>query len=55
MMLGVLQSNRDNVLAAIASFRQALDVFESALRTNNKDALQSALDQSRTHYQTLIN
>ena len=55
MMLGVLQSNRDNVLAAIASFRQALDVFESALRTNNKDALQSALDQSRTHYQTFIN
>jgi len=55
MMLGVLQSNADNVLASIASFRQSLDVFESALQTKNNDALQAALDQSRIHYQMLIN
>jgi prephenate dehydrogenase len=55
MMLGVLQSNVDNVLASIASFRQSLDVLESALVTDNKDALQSALDQSRTQYKTLVN
>ena len=55
MMLGVLQSNVDNVLASIASFRQSLDVLESALVTGNKDALQSALDQSRTQYKTLVN
>jgi len=55
MMLGVLLSNTDNVLASIAGFRQSLDVLESALRTNSKDALQAALDQSRSHYQMLTN
>ena len=55
MMLGVLLSNTDNVLASIAGFRQSLDVLESALQTNDKDALQSALDQSRNHYQMLTN
>jgi len=55
MMLGVLQSNADNVLASIANFRQSLDVLEDALQTNNKDALQAALDQSRTYYQMLTN
>jgi len=55
MMMGVLQSNADNVLASIASFRQSLDILESALQTNNRDALQAALDQSRNHYQMLTN
>lgn len=55
MMLGVLQSNADNVLASITSFRQSLDVLESALQSKNKDELHSSLDQSRSHYQTLIN
>ena len=55
MMLGVLQSNADNVLASISGFRQSLDVLESALRSDDKGALQSALDRSRNHYQTLIN
>jgi len=55
MMLGVLQSNTDNVLASIAGFRQSLDVLESALRANDKDALQAALNQSRNHYQLLTN
>jgi prephenate dehydrogenase len=55
MMLGVLQSNADNVLVSIASFRQALDALEAALKAGNKDALQSTLDQSRNHYNSLIN
>ena len=55
MMLGGLQSNADNVLASIASFRQSLDVLEDALQVKNKDKLQADLDQSRIHYQTLIN
>jgi len=55
MMMGVLQSNADNVLASIASFRQSLDVLESALRSDNQNILKSSLDQSRTQYQTLIN
>jgi prephenate dehydrogenase len=55
MMLGVLQSNTDNVLASIASFRRSLDTIESALQSGNQEALQSTLDQSCTHYHTLVN
>jgi len=55
MMLGVLQSNADNVLASIASFRQSLDVLESALQVGDKDELKSTLDKSRNHYRALIN
>jgi prephenate dehydrogenase len=55
MMLGVLQSNADNVLASIAGFRQSLDAIESALQSNNEDELQTVLDRSRHHYQLLIN
>jgi prephenate dehydrogenase len=55
MMLGVLQSNADNVITSIASFRQSLEILESALRSDNKDALQSALDQSCNHYNAIIN
>jgi prephenate dehydrogenase len=54
MMLGVLQSNRDNVLAAIASFRQSLDMIETALQSGNSNTLQSVLDKSRNHYRTLV-
>jgi len=55
MMLGVLQSNADNVLASISSFRQSLDILETALHSGNKDALQAELDKSRNHYNILIN
>jgi prephenate dehydrogenase len=55
MMLGVLQSNADNVLASIASFRQSLDVLELALQNGKVETLKSKLDQSRNHYQALIN
>jgi prephenate dehydrogenase len=54
MMLGVLQSNADNVLTSISSFRRSLDMIESALRTADKNTLQSLLDGSRTNYQSLI-
>jgi prephenate dehydrogenase len=54
MMLGVLQSNADNVLASIASFRHSLDVLESALQTGSLETLKSTLDQSRDRYQSLI-
>lgn len=54
MMLGVLQSNVDNVLTSIESFRHALDNLESALKSGNQEALQSVLDRSRNHYQRLI-
>jgi prephenate dehydrogenase len=54
MMLGVLLSNADNVLASITSFRRSLESIESALKTRDKDALQSALDTSQHNYQSLI-
>jgi prephenate dehydrogenase len=54
MMLGVLRSNTDNVLASIAQFRHVLDHIESALKTNDSDALQSILNTSRTKYQFLV-
>ena len=55
MMLGVLQSNADNVLASIARLRQSLEKLESALQNEKIDMLEATLDQSRNHYQTLIN
>ena len=54
MMLGVLQSNHDNVLASIASFRQSLDVIESALQAGDKDVLETALNDSRQQYLSLM-
>ena len=54
MMLGVLQSNSDNVLASISRFRQSLDLIEFALRAGNKDALENALNDSRQQYLSLI-
>lgn len=53
MMLGVLQSNADYVLAAIEKFRRSLDSIESDLRSGNESTLQSGLDQSRDHYKKL--
>jgi prephenate dehydrogenase len=55
MMLGVLQSNMDNVLTSIAIFRQSLDMIESALQSGNQKILQSVLDKSRNRYHTLVN
>ena len=55
MMLGVLLSNTDNVLASLARFRQSLDVLESALRDEDREALKKALDGSHSQYQHLIN
>jgi len=54
MMLGVLLSNSDNVLAAIGKFHQSLELLESALKTGNENALRTALNTSRTNYQSLI-
>ena len=54
MMLGVLQSNADNVLASIASFRQSLEVLEFALQAGNKDAFETALNDSRKQYLSLL-
>jgi prephenate dehydrogenase len=51
MMLGVLETNRENVLAAIDSLQNELTAFESALRSRNSKELLFLLDKSRASYQ----
>jgi prephenate dehydrogenase len=53
MMQGILQSNRDNVLDAIRSFRISLDEIESALVNENYSELENLLNRSRKNYLTL--
>jgi prephenate dehydrogenase len=54
MMLGVLQSNRENVLNALHGLQEQLSVIESALSSENFSQLESILNRSRSAYQTLI-
>ena len=53
MMLGILKSNRDNVLKAVKTFRKSLDEIETGLRSENDAELQALLDQSRASYRLL--
>jgi len=53
MMIGILRSNRDNVLNAVQSFRQSLDEIESALQNENFAELDKVLNRSRTSYHSL--
>jgi prephenate dehydrogenase len=54
MTMGILQSNRENILNALLVFRNALDQIESALQTENYMQLELLLDHSRIAYQTLV-
>jgi prephenate dehydrogenase len=54
MMLGVLQSNRENVLNALHGLQQRLSEMEATLASENFSQLESILNQSRSSYQTLI-
>ncbi|MFT3891254.1 MAG: prephenate dehydrogenase [Anaerolineales bacterium] len=54
MMLGVLQSNRENVLNALHGLQRQLSEVESALASENFAQLETILNQSRSSYQTLI-
>lgn len=53
MMLGVLESNRDNVLTALRTFRNSLAEFEAALQDENYSYLELILNQSRASYDLL--
>lgn len=55
MMMGILKSNRDNVLRAIQAFRNSLNDLESALENEDFNELEYLLDQSRSSYQTMVN
>ncbi|HEX5808591.1 MAG TPA: prephenate dehydrogenase/arogenate dehydrogenase family protein [Anaerolineales bacterium] len=54
MTLGILQSNRDNILKSIESFQGALNEMAAALRTESYPQLETLLTQSRSTYQSLI-
>jgi prephenate dehydrogenase len=54
MTMGILQSNRGNILHAIQVFRSSLDQIESSLHSENYVQLESILDQSRSAYQSLV-
>jgi prephenate dehydrogenase len=54
MMLGVLQSNRDNVLRALDQLQTQIAMLKFALIANDLPQLKSILESARTHYQQLI-
>ncbi len=54
MMLGVLQSNRNNVLEALDRLQTRIAVIKSALIANEPEQLKSILDTARAHYQQLV-
>lgn len=53
MMLGILKSNRENVLTAITAFRNSLNEIEGSLQNENYIELEKILNQSSNHYQNL--
>ena len=53
MMMGVMQTNRENILAAIYRLRAQLDTLEIQLSASEFDNLETTLDQSRAVYHEL--
>lgn len=53
MMLGVLQSNRDNVQLAIKKFQEQLARIEFALQEKEPDNLIAILDSAQSQYRSL--
>jgi prephenate dehydrogenase len=53
MMMGILKSNRDNVLDAIQNFRASFNEIESALQTENYAELEALLTRSRESHTVL--
>ncbi len=53
MSMGILQTNRDNILSALQSFCSSLTELSSALQAEDYGRLERLLDQSRAAYQSL--
>ncbi len=53
IMLGILQSNKENILQAIQSFRASLNEIEENLQNENYAQLEELLNQSRFSYQEI--
>ena len=54
MMLGVLQSNRANILHAIQGFRASLDEITSTLQSENYTQLEYLLNETRSAYLSFV-
>lgn len=54
MMLGVLQSNKDNILNSIQQFRNSLCEIESALQNEDAAELEGILNQTGSSYHSLL-
>ncbi len=54
MTMGILQSNRANILHAIQAFRRSLDQMESVLQDENYIQLEKTLKQARSAYRSLV-
>ena len=54
MMLGVLQSNRENVLNSLSGLQNQLAELKTALLNEDYSSLETILNQSRSSYQSLI-
>ena len=54
MMLGILQTNRENVLEAISIFRSNLDSIEQAIRSQDASNLAEILDNARLKRQKFL-
>jgi prephenate dehydrogenase len=54
MMLGVMQTNRDEILIALSKFQDQLAVFKNALQQDDAVKLKELLDFSRKQYDSLI-
>jgi prephenate dehydrogenase len=54
MMMGILKSNRENVLNAIQSFRNSLNELEESLQKENYAELEKTLKQSQSAYQEIV-
>lgn len=55
MMMGVLQTNRENILAALEALQDELALLTSALAENDYETIQSTLDSAREKYTELVN
>ncbi|MGE5464631.1 MAG: prephenate dehydrogenase [Syntrophothermus sp.] len=54
MMLGVLQSNRENVLNGLRGVQSRLSEIEAALASNDFSSLESILSEAQKKYQAIV-
>jgi prephenate dehydrogenase len=55
MMLGILQTNRDNILMALDRFRDQLDAFETAMRADDPASLKDLIIKANTRHVDFTN